>query len=70
MGDIEMKLASAPGRKSNDHLQTAKHLYEQASTVWGDLQKHDKLAPDETNRPDSVSRKLAQCENLLTKPKK
>jgi serine/threonine protein kinase len=69
IGDVFALLAAKKTPAQAENWRQAKGLYQQSLDVWLDFQKRNALQPDEAEKPDEVSQKLAKSDAALEKLK-
>jgi eukaryotic-like serine/threonine-protein kinase len=69
IGDVFALLAPKKASAQAENWHEAKRLYQQSLEVWLDFQKRNTLQPDEAEKPNQVSQKLAKSEAALEKLK-
>ena len=53
------------GKLSREHWQEARNWYQKSLDIWQDLRNHGTLTKPDTDKPDEVTREIAQLDHLL-----
>ncbi|MFL6274275.1 MAG: protein kinase domain-containing protein [Blastocatellia bacterium] len=63
LGDVQARLAASG--KSAAHWRAARSSYSQSQTIYNDLRSRNLLQGDSSDKPDELTRKLAECDAAL-----